>query len=88
MAKTIELLETIGKDATLRHASASDLENLLDDMRASDELKRAALMGDIAPIKLELGEKSMGVNDTPINGGCDEEEGEGAEEPHDDDGDE
>lgn len=90
MANTIELLESIGKDASLRHASGSDLEKILDDMQASDELKRAAGMGDAEPIKQELGGKSMGVNHS-VNGTCEEDEEEEGMEPmqdEDDDDDE
>lgn len=85
MANTIELLESIGRNAALRHATGPDLEKLLDDMHASDEFKRAASTGDIEHLKLDLGDKSMGVNQTPANGTCEEDEEEGGKEPDQDD---
>lgn len=62
MTNTIELLESIGKDASLRHATATELEKLLAGMQASDELKRAACTGNAEPLKQELGHRMMNVN--------------------------
>ncbi|RAP59586.1 hypothetical protein [Oleiagrimonas sp. MCCC 1A03011] len=77
MANTIELLESIGKNASLRHASDSDLEKMLNEMQASDALKHAASTRNAEHLKQELGAKVMGVNNTPVNGGCEEDEEEG-----------
>ena len=88
MADTIELLESIGRNASLRHASASDLGKMLDDMQASDELKRSASSGNLEHLKMELGDKSMTVNHS-TNGSCEEDEEEGNSKPdQDDDGNE
>lgn len=86
MSNTIDLLESIGTDASLRHASGSDMEKMLETMQATDELKRAARTGNPEPLKQELGDKSMNVNQNPHNTGCPEDEEEGKEPPqHEDD---
>ena len=85
MSNTIELLESIGTDASLRHASGSDMEKMLEAMQATDELKRAASTGNPEPLKQELGDKSMTVNHV-TNGTCDEvEEEEDADSDKDED---
>ena len=81
---TIELLEAIGKNAALRHASGTELEKMLDDMQASDEFKRAASTGDAELIKLEMGEKSMNVNHSITGTSEEEEEEEERKEPEQD----
>lgn len=83
MSNTIELLESIGADASLRHASGADLEEMLEAMQATDELKLAASTGNPEPLKQELGGKSMGVNNTQ-NGTCEEDEEEEDKEPDED----
>ncbi len=42
MTNTIELLETIGRDASLRHASGEDLSQAIIGLQASEALKLAA----------------------------------------------
>jgi hypothetical protein len=65
MADTIEWLETIGKSAKLRHASADDLAHTLEQVGASDALKAAVANGDSALLSAELGNKPMHTeNDT------------------------
>ena len=63
MSDTIEWLETIGKNACLRHASAETLAQILTD--ASDTLKAAVLSGDSSLLSAELGDKRMGVEHNP-----------------------
>ncbi|GAB3025258.1 hypothetical protein GCM10027285_03970 [Oleiagrimonas citrea] len=65
MTNTIELLESIGQDASLRHASAQDLEQALESMHASDALRRTARTGDVRHVKMELGGKDGSVNHNP-----------------------
>ncbi|HET6553555.1 MAG TPA: hypothetical protein VFG49_08460 [Dyella sp.] len=62
MSDTIELLEAIGKNAALRHASAEELSNALVEAHASDALKAAAASGDSSLLSAELGHKPMRVN--------------------------
>lgn len=71
MTSTIELLEAIGKDASLRHASGEDLAQALGGMDASTGLKMAATSGDSRHLAQELGSKDNEVNHNPHNGGCD-----------------
>ena len=71
MTNTIELLETIGKDASLRHASGDQLAQALDGMDASPSMKMAATSGDSRHLAQELGSKDNKVNTNPHNGGCD-----------------
>lgn len=65
MTNTIELLESIGSDASLRHASAEDLERTLETMHASDALRRAVTTGEPQHLKIELGHKERPVNHNP-----------------------
>lgn len=52
---TIELLEAIGRDASLRHASAEELAPVLEQANASDALKAAVAAGEGSPLARELG---------------------------------
>lgn len=55
MTDTIELLEAIGSDASLRYAAADELKEVLDRAQASDELAAAVVSGDGASLRIELG---------------------------------
>ncbi|MFA6229818.1 MAG: hypothetical protein WC617_06535 [Rhodanobacter sp.] len=59
MSNTIELLETIGRDASLRHASGEDLSQALTGLQASEALKQAAISGDDGPLVKELGHRDI-----------------------------
>jgi hypothetical protein len=59
MLDTIELLEAIGQDATLRHASAEELTTMLEQARASKALTAAAASGDSSRLSEEFGHKAM-----------------------------
>ena len=56
---TIELLEAIGKDASLRHASVAELTNVLEQAQASGALTAAVVSGDSARLSEEFGHKPM-----------------------------
>lgn len=55
MSDTIDLLTSIGQDASLRHASADDLSAVLDQLNASDTLKEAVAARDSSLLTRELG---------------------------------
>lgn len=55
MTDTIELLETIGGDASLRHASGDEFARILAGMDASEALKQAAAAGDHTYLAQEPG---------------------------------
>lgn len=55
MTDTIELLETIGSDASLRHASEPELLDLLKRANASASLQAAVACGDSARLSATLG---------------------------------
>ena len=59
MLNTIELLETIGKDASLRRAPAEELARTLTGLDASEGLKRAAASGDSSYLTQELGYRAL-----------------------------
>ncbi|GLQ94961.1 hypothetical protein [Dyella acidisoli] len=59
MADTIELLEAIGQNASLRYASADELTRMLEQEKASKGLTAAVALGDCAPLFAELGPKPM-----------------------------
>lgn len=62
MTDTIDLLDTIGRDASLRHASTEYLTNMLESAHASDALTAAAVQGDRSPLFAEFGQK---LNEVP-----------------------
>ncbi|MBD8879159.1 hypothetical protein IHE49_01540 [Rhodanobacter sp. 7MK24] len=54
MADTIELLEAIGSDASLRYAQVDELKAVLEQTQASVELTEAVVQGDGASLRKEL----------------------------------
>lgn len=87
MSNTIELLESIGRNASLRHASGESLSQALDEMDVGEGLRLAALSGDRSHLEQELGNKSNAVNHNGHDGGCDPCDDD-AENTPDSDGDE
>jgi hypothetical protein len=82
MPDTIELLEAIGRDASLRYASTEDLTHMLEQAQASEALTAAVASGERSRLFEELGHKPMHapqISQTP---------GHEDDEPDDDDGDE
>lgn len=61
MLDTIEMLEAIGSDASLRHASAYDLTVALENAHASKALTAAVASGESSELFAELGFKIMQV---------------------------
>ncbi|GLQ88330.1 hypothetical protein [Dyella flagellata] len=55
MTDTIDLLEAIGQDASLRHASAEDLGKVLAQAQASEALTAAVASGDSTRLSAEFG---------------------------------
>lgn len=55
MPDTIELLEAIGQDASLRFAPSEELVSTLEDAGASEALRTAAATGDRGALTKELG---------------------------------
>lgn len=86
MRDTIDLLESIGCDARLRHASSAELAQVLEAADASAGLRDLVATGDSTTITLELGLKQMHVEHITQTGG---HEGDGHDDHHhpDDDGD-
>lgn len=72
MADTIEWLETIGKNATLRRASADELVETLELADATAALKMAVVSADRAALFEELGHKPVRLHN--MNGPSHEEE--------------
>lgn len=73
MFNTIELLETIGRDASLRHASRENLSQALNGMNASEGLRLAVVSGDKNHLAQELGYKinlAVQSNQNGTVGGC------------------
>lgn len=56
MMDTIELLEAIGQNASLRHASPQALAMALEHANASPALTSAASTGDSAHLREEFGD--------------------------------
>lgn len=59
MTDTIELLEVIGRDASLRHASTEELAKVLEVAQASEALTAAVITGDSKQLSRELGNKPL-----------------------------
>lgn len=57
MSDTIELLNAIGQNATLRHASVDELALILEQAEASEALKSAVAAGDSSLLSDEFGHK-------------------------------
>lgn len=62
MSNTLELLEAIGSDASLRHASSDELAKVLSQSQASEALTAAVAAGDSSLLASELGHN---VNNLP-----------------------
>ncbi|WP_448097549.1 hypothetical protein [Luteibacter yeojuensis] len=86
MSDTIELLEAIGRDASLRHISAEDLAGLLRQVQASEALTKTVVSGDRSWLSEEFG--SILMHTTHISQIPAHEDDEDDEPDHDDDGDE
>lgn len=56
MTDTIELLEAIGQNASLRHASSQALTAALEDAKASQALTTAISTGDTSHLSREFGD--------------------------------
>lgn len=71
MSNTVHLLETIGADASLRHAPSAVLASALAQANASDALKGTIMQDDASLLFTELGElaKQKGIlsSDGPIS---------------------
>ena len=84
MSDTIELLDAIGRDASLRYASVAELAGVLEQVQASPSLKTAVVLGDSTGLSRDFGGKPT---DPPSTQQCppgeedDEQEDEGLE-PH------
>lgn len=81
MQDTIDLLEAIGSDASLRHASSDELTKILEQTAAPEALTAAVASGDRASLAGEFGKGPM--YSTQVSQGTfreEEEEGEGDEQ--------
>lgn len=76
MRDTIDLLEAVGSDASLRHASPEHLAAALAKAQASEALIAAAASGDGAHLSRELGQKSNEAPQVIQLPGFEEEEAE------------
>ena len=56
MTDTIDLLEAIGSDASLRHAPAGEMAQRLEQAQASAALIAAAAFGDSSALSVEFGQ--------------------------------
>lgn len=59
MADTIELLEAMGRDASLRHASIVELTHTLERIHTPEALAAAVASGDRMRLSSEFGGKPM-----------------------------
>ena len=73
MRDTVQLLEAIGRDATLRHASPEELARVLEAADASAGLRELAARGDSTTLTGELGLVQMHVEHMSQTGGHESE---------------
>lgn len=59
MTDTIELLEAIGRDASLRHAPAQVLSKIVAEAHASDALTKTVASGDSSWLSAEFGQRPV-----------------------------
>jgi len=83
MTDTIELLEAIGRDASLRHASAEDLTGMLEQAQASGALKAAVASGDRMLLSEELGNEPLAPPQTTLGPAHEDEPEQDDNEPLD-----
>jgi hypothetical protein len=84
MADTIELLEAIGQNASLRYASADELSQVLEGAQASAGLTNAVASGDCTLLFAELGPKPMNapqISQAPAREDDEPEEDDDIDEP-------
>jgi hypothetical protein len=84
MADTIELLEAIGQNASLRYASADELSRVLEGAQASAGLTSAVASGDCTMLFAELGPKPMNapqISQAPAREDDEPEEEDDIDEP-------
>lgn len=79
MRDTIDLLESIGRDAGMRHASPEALARMLEAAHASPGLLELASTGDATILTNELGLVQMHVEHNTQTGG---HEGDGHDDDH------
>lgn len=78
MADTIALLETVGADASLRHAAGETLVDVLQRAQASVELVEAVARQSAEPVRRELNlQQSVQVQQSNTPGYGDEDDGDG-----------
>ncbi|HKR76704.1 MAG TPA: hypothetical protein VJR95_08545 [Rhodanobacter sp.] len=81
MTDTIELLEAIGGDASLRYAQADELKGVLELVQASTGLSMAVALGGGAPLRHELGLQKISEAPQINSPGYGDEEEEEADVP-------
>ncbi|WP_109126660.1 hypothetical protein [Dyella sp. C11] len=81
MTDTMDWLEAIGQDATLRHASTDELTSTLEAAEASEALLAAVASGDSAWLAQEFGYRPMMSPQSSQTFPEDEPEREDEEEP-------
>lgn len=69
MRDTVELLEAIGRDPNLRHASPEELAKALEAANASEGLRELVATGDSTALTEELGLVQMHVEHHSQTGG-------------------
>ncbi|MGE7138971.1 hypothetical protein ACQKIE_15205 [Luteibacter sp. NPDC031894] len=87
MRDTVELLEAIGRDSSLRRASRDELAKALEAAEASPGLREFAVRGDGTTLARELGLKQMHVEHQSQTGAHEDEEHDHDHDREDNEGD-
>lgn len=83
MSNTIELLEAIGKDASLRHATGENLAEMLAGLQASEWLERAARLGDSRHLAQDLSLRAVQISNHVVQAPVPQQEEEVEEQDED-----
>ncbi|MEX1829113.1 hypothetical protein [Luteibacter sp. CQ10] len=78
MSDTVDLLEALGRDSTLRNASPEELVKALEAAGASAGLREFAASGNATALTEELGIEQVHVEHMSLTGGCEGDE----DDPH------
>ncbi|BFI95535.1 MAG: hypothetical protein RSP_10450 [Rhodanobacter sp.] len=68
MTDTIDLLEAIGSDASLRYGQTNELMDVLEEVQVSAKFAKAVVLGDGTPLREGLGFNQMPLINAPGHG--------------------
>ncbi|HET8899941.1 MAG TPA: hypothetical protein VFN09_14330 [Rhodanobacteraceae bacterium] len=86
MSNTLDVLESVGKNAALRFSTTDELMVALAGLDASDAVRHAAATGDMAPLRQAAGPRHVQTLNSPVQTGTEDPPGDTEFWPEEDDG--